>query len=82
MALKLIIKFKILYYNNVTFKLIFMIPVMTETLENSTALNISIFSENNFWMLLIKLLSMVLKKKVYKSKMTIKTENCSQVIKI
>jgi len=36
-----------------------MIPVSTETLENSTALKISIFSENNFCMLLIKLLSML-----------------------
>ena len=44
----------------ITFRLILIIPVNTETLENSTALKISILSENNFWMLLIKLLSIVL----------------------
>lgn len=59
-----------------------MIPVMTETLENSTALNISIFSENNFWILLIKLLSIVLKINVYKNKMTIKIENSTKIIEI
>ena len=43
-----------------TLRLILMMPVNTETLENSTALNISIFSENNFWMLLSRLVSTVL----------------------
>jgi hypothetical protein len=38
-------------------------PVRTDTLENSTALKISIFSENSFCMLLIKLLSMLEGKK-------------------
>lgn len=34
-------------------------PVKTETFVNSTDVNISIRSENNFWMLLIKLASML-----------------------
>jgi hypothetical protein len=40
-----------------TLSVIFMMPVRIDTLENSTALNISIFSENSFWMLLNKLWS-------------------------
>ena len=47
-------------------------PVSTDTLENSTALKISIFSENNFWMLLIKLLSIVLLRSV-------KCKGCLQI---
>ena len=43
-----------------TFREILMMPVRTETLENSTALKISMRSEKSFCMLLIKLLSMVL----------------------
>ena len=46
-----------------TLRLILMIPVRTETLENSTALKISIFSENSFWILLIRLLSTLSSKK-------------------
>ena len=46
-----------------TLRLILMIPVRTETLENSTALKISIFSENSFWILLMRLLSTLLSKK-------------------
>lgn len=51
-----------------TFKLILMIPVRTETLEKSTALKISIFSENSFCILLIKLLSVILKDIFYYTK--------------
>lgn len=50
------------YFNNIAKKLytlsvILIMPVKIETLENSTALNISIFSENSFWILLNKLWS-------------------------
>lgn len=45
-----------------------MIPVRTETLEKSTALKISIFSENSFCILLIKLLSVILKDIFYYTK--------------
>ena len=41
-------------------RLILMMPVRTDTLVNSTALKISIFSENNFCMLLSRLVSTVL----------------------
>ena len=37
-----------------------MIPVKIETFDGETGLNISIFSENSFWMLLIRLLSTLL----------------------
>ena len=42
---------------SLTFRAIFIIPVSTETFVNSTDVKISIRSENNFWILLIKLAS-------------------------
>ena len=62
-----------------TFKLILMMPVKTETFENSTLVKISILSENSFWMLLIRLVSYAVLRKENRSKILIVLTSTSNI---